>query len=131
MTIYVNRGLEPSLAQQVVVQLMAHDAVSAHARDELGLSEIHTARPIQAAFASATTFAVGAALPLVLTWFSPSAFMVPTVAGGSLVFLALLGGLAARAGGANVAIGAGRVTLWGALAMAAAATVGRFFGTIV
>ena len=131
VTIYVNRGLEPSLAQQVVVQLMAHDAVSAHARDELGLSEIHTARPIQAAFASATTFAVGAALPLVLTWFSPSAFMVPTVAGGSLVFLALLGGLAARAGGANVAIGAGRVTLWGALAMAAAAAVGRFFGTIV
>lgn len=129
-TIYVNRGLDPSLAREVAVQLMAHDALSAHARDELGLSEIHTARPIQAALASATTFAVGAALPLILTWFSLSAFIVPTVAGGSLVFLALLGGLAARAGGANVAIGAGRVTLWGALAMAATAAVGRVFGTI-
>jgi vacuolar iron transporter family protein len=130
VTIYVKRGLEPSLAQKVAVQLMAHDALSAHARDELGLSEIHTARPIQAALTSAATFAVGAALPLVLTWFSPTRFMVPTVAGGSLVFLALLGGLAARAGGANVAIGAGRVTLWGALAMAATAAIGTVFGTI-
>jgi VIT1/CCC1 family predicted Fe2+/Mn2+ transporter len=128
--IYVNRGLDPSLARQVAVQLMAHDALSAHARDELGLSEMHSARPIQAAFASASTFAVGAALPLVLTWFSPTALMVPTVAVGSLLFLALLGGLAARAGGANVAIGAGRVTLWGALAMAATAGVGRIFGTM-
>lgn len=129
-TIYVDRGLEPSLAQQVAVQLMEHDALSAHARDELGLSELHSARPIQAALASATTFAVGAALPLVLAWSSPTAFMVSTVAGGSLGFLALLGGLAARAGGANVAIGAGRVTLWGALAMAATAAVGAVFGTI-
>jgi VIT1/CCC1 family predicted Fe2+/Mn2+ transporter len=130
-TIYVNRGLDPSLARQVAAQLMAHDALGAHARDELGLSTIHTARPVQAAVASASTFAVGAALPLVLTWFSPTAFLVSTVAAGSLVFLALLGGLAARAGGANVAIGAGRVTLWGALAMAATAAVGKLFGTVV
>lgn len=130
-SIYVNRGLDPSLARQVAAQLMAHDALGAHARDELGLSTIHTARPVQAALASAATFAVGAALPLVLTGFSPAAFLVPTVAGGSLVFLALLGGLAARAGGANVAIGAGRVSLWGALAMAATAAVGKIFGTVV
>jgi vacuolar iron transporter family protein len=130
VTIYVKRGLEPSLAQQVAEQLMAHDALSAHAHDELGLSGIHAARPIQAALASAATFALGAALPLVITWFSPSRFMVPMVTGGSLVFLALLGGLAARAGGANVAIGAGRVTLWGALAMAATAAIGTVFGTI-
>ena len=128
--IYVKRGLEPSLAQQVAVQLMAHDALSAHARDELGLSEVHTARPIQAAVASAITFAVGAALPLMLTWFSPFDFVVPAVALGSLVFLALLGGLAARAGGASMVNGAGRVTLWGALAMAATAAIGRIFGTI-
>jgi VIT1/CCC1 family predicted Fe2+/Mn2+ transporter len=128
--IYVKRGLEPSLAQQVAVQLMAHDALSAHARDELGLSEIHIARPIQAAVASAITFAVGAALPLMLTWFSPFDFVVPAVALGSLVFLALLGGLAARAGGASMVKGAGRVMLWGALAMAATAAIGRIFGTI-
>jgi len=128
--IYIKRGLEPSLAQQVAVQLMAHDALSAHARDELGLSEIHTARPIQAAVASAITFAVGAALPLMLTWFSPFDVVVPAVALGSLVFLALLGGLAARAGGASMVKGAGRVTLWGALAMAATAAIGRIFGTI-
>ena len=128
--IYVKRGLEPSLAQQVAVQLMAHDALSAHARDELGLSEVHTARPIQAAVASAITFAVGAALPLMLTWFSPFDVVVPAVALGSLVFLALLGGLAARAGGASMVNGAGRVTLWGALAMAATAAIGRIFGTI-
>jgi len=128
--IYVKRGLEPSLARKVALQLMQHDALGAHARDELGLSELHTARPIQAALASAMTFAVGAALPLVLTWFSPSAFMVATVSVGCLVFLALLGGLAARAGGASVAIGAGRVTFWGALAMAATAAVGKVFGTV-
>ena len=130
-TIYVNRGLEPLLARQVADQLMAHDALGAHARDELGHSEMHSARPIQAALASASTFAVGAALPLVLAFFSPAAFVVPLVAGGSLLFLALLGGLAARAGGASVAIGAGRVTLWGALAMAATALVGMIFGKVV
>lgn len=129
--IYVGRGLDPSLAQEVAAQLMAHDALSAHAREELGLSEMHTARPIQAALASAATFAVGAALPLVLTWLSPSAVLAPTVAGGSLVFLAVLGGLAAQVGGANVVVGAARVALWGALAMAATAAVGRAFGAVV
>jgi len=128
--IYVDRGLEPALAQQVAGQLMAHDALAAHARDELGLSEIHAARPIQAALASAATFAVGAALPLALAWLGPTTFLAPIVAGGSLLFLALLGGMAARAGGANVAIGAGRVTFWGALAMAATAAVGTVFGAV-
>ena len=128
--IYIKRGLDAALAGQVAVQLMAHDALAAHARDELGFSEMHAARPIQAALASASTFAVGAALPLLLTWLSPAAFVVPLVTGGSLMFLALLGGLAARAGGASVAIGAGRVVLWGALAMAATAAVGAIFGTI-
>jgi VIT1/CCC1 family predicted Fe2+/Mn2+ transporter len=129
-TIYVKRGLDPGLAREVATQLMAHDALSAHARDELGITETNTARPIQAALASAASFGVGAALPLVLTWFSPSTSTVATVAIGSLVFLALLGGLAARAGGASVAIGIGRVALWGALAMAATAAVGRIFGTV-
>jgi len=129
--IYETRGLEPSLARQVAKQLMAHDALSAHARDELGISEMHSARPIQAALASAATFAVGASLPLLLAWLGPSKLMTPMVAGGSLVFLALMGGLAARAGGANVTIGAARVTLWGALAMAATAAVGTAFGTVV
>ena len=129
--IYMKRGLVPALAQQVAIQLMAHDALAAHARDELGLSETHSARPIQASLASASTFAVGAALPLVLAWLSPTTFLAPAVAGGSLLFLALLGGLAARAGGANVLVGAGRVTLWGTVAMAATAAVGKLFGTVV
>jgi vacuolar iron transporter family protein len=130
-TIYVKRGLEPALAREVAIQLMAHDALGAHARDELGLTEVHTARPIQAALASAVTFAVGAALPLVLTWLSPSTLTVPMVSIGSLLFLALLGGVAARVGGANVVTGVGRVALWGALAMAATAAVGRIFGAVV
>ena len=130
-SIYVNRGLEPSLAQQVAEQLMAHDALAAHARDELGLSDIHAARPIQAALASAATFAVGAALPLALAWVAPAALMAPAVALGSLLFLALLGSLAAHAGGANIAIGAGRVTFWGALAMATTAGLGMLFGAVV
>jgi vacuolar iron transporter family protein len=129
--IYVERGLEPSLAQQVAQQLMARDALGAHARDELGLSEIHTARPIQAAVASAATFSVGAALPLVMVLLSSPAAIIPIVAGGSLVFLALMGGTAGRVGGASVLVGAGRVTLWGALAMAATAGVGTLFGTVV
>lgn len=128
--IYVKRGLEPALAQQVADQLMAHDALSAHARDELGLSETHAARPIQAALASAATFAVGAALPLLIVLVSPPASMIPFVAGSSLVFLALMGGLAARVGGANIVIGAIRVTFWGALAMAATAVVGAMFGAV-
>jgi vacuolar iron transporter family protein len=129
--IYVTRGLDPSLAQQVAGQLMAHDALSAHARDELGISEMNSARPIQASLASAGTFAVGAALPLAIAWIGPATFLVPAVAGGSLLFLALLGGLAARAGGAKVAIGAGRVTFWGAVAMAVTAVVGKIFGTVL
>jgi vacuolar iron transporter family protein len=129
--IYVKRGLQPMLAQQVASELMAHDALSAHARDELGLSEIHTARPFQAALASAATFAVGAALPLSMVLIGPPSHIIQLVAGSSVAFLALLGGLAARVGGAKVIVGAGRVTLWGALAMAATAAIGSFFGTIV
>lgn len=129
--IYVNRGLQAELAQQVADQLMAHDALGAHARDELGLSEIHTARPIQAGMASAASFAVGAILPLLMILVSPASAMIPFVAGSSLVFLALTGALAARVGGANVAKGAFRVTFWGALAMAATAAVGALFGQVV
>jgi VIT1/CCC1 family predicted Fe2+/Mn2+ transporter len=127
-TIYVRRGLEPALAQLVADQLMAHDALAAHARDELGLSVTHTARPVQAALASAATFSVGAALPLSMVLISSASLIVPVVAGSSLVFLALMGALAARAGGASVAVGASRVTLWGILAMAATAAVGAMFG---
>jgi vacuolar iron transporter family protein len=129
--IYVERGLQPELAQQVAAQLMAHDALGAHARDELGLSELHAARPIQAALASAATFSVGAALPLVMVLLSSPSTLAPFVAGSSLVFLAVMGGVAARVGGASVAVGAGRVTFWGALAMAATAAVGSLFGTTV
>lgn len=128
--IYVDRGVEPALALEVSKQLMEHDALGTHAREELGLTEIHVARPIQAAIASAVTFSVGAALPLILALVSPTAQIIPIVSGGSLLFLAVLGGLAARAGGANVYLGAGRVTLWGALAMAATALVGSVFGTV-
>jgi VIT1/CCC1 family predicted Fe2+/Mn2+ transporter len=129
--IYVSRGLEPGLAGQVATQLMAHDAIGAHARDELGISEALAARPIQAAFASAGTFAVGAALPLAVAAVAPEARLIPFVAGSSLAFLALLGGLAARAGGARTAVGALRVGFWGALAMALTAGVGKLFGTVV
>ena len=116
--IYVARGLDPSLAKQVAEQLMAHDALGAHVRDELGISETLRARPIQAALASAGSFAVGAAMPLLVTAIAPEAGLIPLVSGTSLVFLALLGGLAARAGGAGMSVGAIRVTFWGALAMA-------------
>ncbi len=129
--IYVGRGLDPVLARQVAEQLMAHDALGAHARDELGISDTLAARPIQAAFASALSFAVGAALPLLTVAVSPESRLIPVVAATSLVFLALLGALAARAGGARVAVGAVRVTVWGALAMAATAGVGRLFGGVV
>ena len=128
--IYVARGLDPSLAKQVAEQLMAHDALGAHARDELGISETLRARPIQAALASAGSFAVGAAMPLVVTAIAPGTGLIPLVSGTSLVFLALLGGLAARAGGAGVTVGALRVTFWGALAMALTAGVGALFGTV-
>ena len=128
--IYVSRGLTPSLATQVAEQLMAHDALGAHARDELGISETVRARPIQAALASAGSFAVGAAMPLLVTAITPESGLIPLVAGTSLGFLALLGGLAARAGGAGVAVGAARVTFWGTLAMVMTAGVGALFGTI-
>lgn len=127
--IYVRRGIEPALAKRVAEQLTTHDALSAHARDELGLSDIHAARPIQAALASAATFAIGATLPVMLAWLVPEAALVTSVAGGSLASLALLGAVAARAGGAKVARGTVRVLSWGALAMAATAAVGTLFGT--
>jgi VIT1/CCC1 family predicted Fe2+/Mn2+ transporter len=131
MAIYVARGVDPLVAQQVAEQLMAHDALGAHARDELGIYDTFRARPIQAASASAASFAVGAALPLMVTAVVPAPGMIALVAGTSLVFLALLGGLAAYAGGAGVKVGAVRVTFWGALAMALTAGVGWAFGTVV
>jgi len=127
--IYVARGLDARLAKQVAEQLMAHDALGAHARDELGISATFKARPIQAALASAASFAAGAAMPLVVTGIAPVAHLIPLVSGTSLLFLALLGGLAASAGGARVTVGALRVTFWGALAMAVTAGVGALFGT--
>ena len=128
--IYVARGLKPALAKQVAEQLMAQDALGAHARDELGCSAALTARPIQAALTSAASFAVGAALPLLVTAIAPQPALIPLVAGTSLVFLAFLGGLAAHAGGAGLRVGAIRVTFWGALAMAVTAGVGALFGTV-
>jgi VIT1/CCC1 family predicted Fe2+/Mn2+ transporter len=130
MAIYVARGLKPALAKQVAEQLMDHDALGAHARDELGISETLRARPIQAALASAGSFAVGAAMPLLVAALAPAAGLILLVAGTSLLFLALLGGLAAGAGGAGVTMGAMRVTFWGALAMALTAGVGWLFGTV-
>jgi len=126
--IYVKRGLESALASDVAPQLMQHDAIGAHARDELGISEILAARPVQAALASAGTFAVGAALPLLIVLVFPISALMWAVSGGSLLFLALLGSLAARAGGASVLTAAARVTFWGALAMALTAGVGALFG---
>ena len=127
--IYVQRGLDPALAKQVVDQLTAHDAIGAHARDELGITEHLSARPIQAALASAGSFAVGATMPLLTAIIASEANLILVVSGTSLAFLALLGGLAARAGGAPVTVGAMRVTLWGALAMGVTAAVGALFGT--
>ncbi|MBK7768396.1 MAG: VIT family protein [Sulfuritalea sp.] len=126
--IYVRRGLKPRLAQQVAEQLMTHDALGAHARDELGISEVLSARPIQAALASAASFAAGAVLPLAVTALTPAQVMIPWVAGTSLAFLALLGAIAARVGGADAVVGAWRVSFWGALAMALTAGVGALFG---
>lgn len=128
--IYEKRGIEAALAKQVAEQLMAHDALGAHARDEIGISETISARPVQAAFSSAGTFTVGAALPLAVAWVMPGSLLIIFVAVFSLVFLALLGGIAARAGGAPITIGAIRVTFWGALAMALTAGVGRMFGVV-
>jgi VIT1/CCC1 family predicted Fe2+/Mn2+ transporter len=129
--IYVKRGLEPALARQVAEQLTAKDALAAHARDELGITELAEARPIQAAMSSATSFTVGAALPLVVVLAVPRAELVAIVSTASLAFLAVLGGLAARAGGANPLIGAVRVTFWGALALVVTAGIGRMIGISV
>ncbi len=130
-TIYMGRGLDPVLAHQVAEQLMAHDALAAHARDELGISENLAARPVQAAFASAGAFAVGAALPLLTVLVTPESRLVPVVFGSSIIFLTMLGVLAARAGGAPVLTSALRVVFWGAIAMALTAVVGALFGTVV
>jgi len=129
--IYIDRGVTPSLARQVADQLMAKDALGAHARDELGISEITTARPIQAALTSAATFTVGAVLPLLMVLLVPTTVIVSAVSGGSLGFLALLGAIAARAGGANVLRATARVTFWGAFAMALTAGIGAIFGKVV
>jgi len=130
-SIYLARGLSLPLAQQVSAQLMQHDALGAHTRDELGLSAALGARPVQAALASAGCFAAGALLPLLVTAVAPAAVLVVWVAVSSLVFLAVLGVLAARAGGAGVVRSAWRVTFWGALAMVVTAAVGRLFGAVV
>jgi VIT1/CCC1 family predicted Fe2+/Mn2+ transporter len=129
--IYVARGLEPALALQVAEQLMTHGALAAHARDELGIAEARSARPVQAGLSSAGTFAVGAALPLLTVVLAPGPYLLPFVAGTSLLFLALLGGVAALVGGASPTTGAARVAFWGALAMALTAGVGALFRTVV
>ncbi len=129
--IYINRGLEPSLADQVATSLMAHDALAAHSKDELGITEAMRAKPLQAALASALSFAFGAALPLVVVQLAPHDKLVPFTVVTSLAFLAFLGGLAAKAGGASVRKGVIRVAFWSALSMAAAAGIGAMFGTVV
>jgi VIT1/CCC1 family predicted Fe2+/Mn2+ transporter len=129
--IYIDRGLSPELATKVAVELTEHDALGAHARDELGINEMSTARPLQAAVFSAVSFAVGAALPLAAAIISPMNKIILVTGVSSLLFLALLGGVAARAGGANILVGASRVLFWGAAAMAATALVGWAFGTAV
>jgi len=129
--IYVRRGLEPALAQTVAQQLMAHDALGAHARDEIGFSDNLAARPLQAALSSAATFSIGAALPILTVMLPFQVPLVPAVSGISLICLAALGAIAARTGGASAWVGAARVTFWGALAMAATAGVGTLFGTTV
>lgn len=127
--IYIGRGLDPALAEKVAVQLMAKDPLGAHARDELGISKNLRARPVQAALASAASFAVGAALPIAAIALAPTGNLALFVAGGSLVFLGILGATAARVGGASLTVGATRVVVWGALAMAITAAVGSLFGT--
>lgn len=128
--IYVKRGLDIELARQVAKQLMAHDALAAHARDELGISDLTAARPIQAAFASAGTFAIGAAMPLLTVVLTPSGFLIPVTVTTSIIFLALLGGIGAKAGGAPIIKAAFRVTFWGVFAMALTAGVGALFGAV-
>ncbi len=129
--IYVDRGLDVKLARQVAEQMTAHDALAAHARDELGLTDAAAARPIQAAFASASSFAVGAALPLAAVLFCPKSLLLPIISAGCLVFLGGLGALAAKTGGAPMLKAALRVTFWGALAMGVTALVGKFVGPVL
>ena len=129
--IYIKRGVDRNLARQVAQQLMAKDALSAHAHDELGISEITTARPVQAALTSAVSFSVGAAMPLLMVVVSPSGALVPIVSAASLVFLAFLGAIGARVGGAKVLRGTVRVIFWGALAMALTSCIGKLLGTVV
>jgi VIT1/CCC1 family predicted Fe2+/Mn2+ transporter len=129
--IYEKRGLEPALARQVAEALMAKDALAVHAREELGITETTTAQPVQAALTSALTFSAGAALPLLVAWLTPLGWTVPAVAAGTLVFLAALGALGARAGGAGMVKGAARVAFWGALALAVTSAIGALFGTVV
>ena len=129
--IYVRRGVERELAQKVADQLMAKDALGAHAQDELGISEVTAARPIQAALTSAATFAIGAAMPLLMVVVSPPSLLVPIVSIASLLFLAMLGAIGARAGGASVVRATMRVTFWGALAMALTAGIGALIGTVI
>lgn len=129
--IYEQRGLDKELARQVAEQLMAKDALGAHARDELGISEITTARPIQAALASAATFSIGGLMPLLMVLIAPASWLVPAVSVASLAFLALLGAIGAKAGGANVLKATIRMTFWGAMAMAITAGIGAVFGTVV
>lgn len=129
--IYVKRGLTASLAKEVATQLMAKDALGAHARDELGVTDALSAKPVQAALTSAASFAIGAIIPLLVCWLSPQPALLYAVASVSLVFLAVLGAIAARVGGASLIAGAGRVMFWGALAMAVTAGVGVLFGTHV
>ncbi|MBR0962553.1 VIT family protein [Bradyrhizobium diazoefficiens] len=129
--IYVQRGVEVGLARQVAAQLMKKDALGAHARDELGISEMTTARPVQAALTSAATFSVGAAMPLLMVVVSPANLLVPVTSAASLAFLAFLGAVGAKAGGANLLRATVRVTFWGALALAITAGIGKLFGTII
>jgi vacuolar iron transporter family protein len=129
--IYVKRGVDKTLARKVAGQLMAKDALGAHARDELGISDITTARPVQAALTSAASFSVGAAMPLLMVIVSPASALVVIVPAASLAFLAILGAIGARAGGANILRATARVTFWGALAMALTAGIGKLFGTVV
>jgi len=129
--LYIERGVSEKLAREVAKELMAKDALGAHARDELGISDMTTARPIQAAFTSAATFSTGAAMPLLMVIISPLQWLIPAVAIASLAFLALLGALGAKAGGAHIVRATIRVTFWGALALAITALIGKFFGAVV
>jgi len=129
--IYVQRGLDPNLARQVATQLTAHDALAAHTRDELGISDANSANPLQAALVSALSFVVGAGLPLLAAWLVPFDILTPVVAATSMLFLVVLGGLAAYTGGASIAKGIVRVAFWGALAMAITSGVGMLFGVAV